>query len=109
MYPHQILRCQITDHLSQRMVMVDLTVSVSEHKQPVGSGNPSTQIFDDVEGCLICPVSVLDHQNRGTEATRQKVEKDLHHRPTVTLLQNFTKRRLLPGDVPERAQRLRGQ
>ena len=109
MYPHQILRCQITDHLSQRMVMVDLTVAVGEQEQTVGSADSPAQILDDVEGCLIRPMGVLNNQNRRTEATRQKVQKDLHHRPPVTFLQNFTKRRLSPGDIPERTQRLTSQ
>ena len=109
MYPHQILWCQITDHLSQRMVIVDLTVTVGENQQTVDCADPPTQIFDDIEGGLVGPVSVLHHQNRRTETTRQKVQKDLHHRPPVALLQNLTKRRLLPGDIPERTPRLRSQ
>ncbi len=61
MHPHQVLRGKLPNHLSQRMVVVDLAVPIGEKEQPVGSDDPPTQVFDGVEGCLISPLSVLDH------------------------------------------------
>lgn len=91
------------------MLVVDLAIAVGEYEQPVGSGDPSAQIPDCVESHLICPLSVFDHENRGTQAPGQQFEKHRHHGQAITVLQSLSQRSLFAGDVPERRQRLRSQ
>ena len=57
MDPEEDLRRKLPDHPAKRVVGIDLTVAVGQDDDAVGASDPPTQELDDVEGCLIGPLS----------------------------------------------------
>ena len=64
MYSDQILWWKLSDHRPQGMVEIDFTIPIRDQDQCVGPGDPPTEVFDGVQGRLVGPMSVLDHENR---------------------------------------------
>jgi hypothetical protein len=67
------------------MIGVDLVIAIRRHQQAAGLVNPTAQIAKEVEGCLICPMDVLDNHERrvlsevGEETGEQSVSGGIEH------------------------------
>ncbi len=58
-------RCsKVPHHEAQRMTRTHLVVPEGHHDQKSKVGQPATQEADEIHGCLVGPVRILDHEQR---------------------------------------------
>ena len=54
------------------MARPDLIVAIGAQHEQLGVADPTADVADEVKGCLICPVDVLDHDDRRTRRSPKR-------------------------------------
>ena len=98
---------QASEELPQRMAGVDTRLPERQQECPGDTGDPPGEIADRVERRVVCPVDVLDHDDRRTgredvEQTRQRIIEPLARERLGQLC-------VLLGHVAERPETARRQ
>jgi hypothetical protein len=107
---HQGRAGQVAGEQLHRVQRADLVVPVGDHQQDGGRTEPAGKEPEQVQGGLVGPVDVLDHQHGRHPALPQPFEQGTEqHLPRCLLVEQLveltTEGR---GDVGQRAQRPRG-
>ncbi len=73
----------------------------------MGLVDSTTEEFDDVQRCFVCPMDIFDDENRRPHRAGEEFEECPERRVSIVLRQRFMERRLVKGHVPDRSQRPR--
>jgi hypothetical protein len=86
------------------VVVIDLAVTVGQHDRCASATDASAREADGIERGLVCPVRVLDDEQRGLRPA-EDIHDGLHEPGTVTLPEARLEAGLLARHIPERGQR----
>jgi hypothetical protein len=80
---HAADRCKLTEHDAKRVRAIEFIVPVRRQDERRRRADPPAQDAEDVEGRLVCPVDVLehDHERRSTTAPRARRRPRTASRP----------------------------